>query len=141
MATETLTETPDSLATHIGDTLKFWGFRTASWLAGHLPLWFSYWVAARIGDFIYLFWHEHSGNAVSNMVRVLGPDAPPAKIKRTTRKSFHNYIQVLIDFIRIPYLRPEAIECAVAETSWAHLEATQRQGKGAIIVGCHSGNW
>src|SRR6478672_11110109 len=98
------------LASRLGDSLKFWGFRTLSWLAGHLPLPFCYLVADRIGEFIYLFWHEHSGNAVSNMARALGPGASPAQIRRAARQSFRNYIRVLIDFIRVPYADPVQVE-------------------------------
>ena len=135
------TANTESLAARVGDTLKFWGFRTASWLSGRVPLRFTYWVAARVGDIIYLFWHEHSGNAVSNMLRVLGPDAPPAKVRYAARKSFHNYIQVLADFLRVPQLDPAEIEREVEGSGWEHLEAARRAGKGAIIVACHSGNW
>jgi KDO2-lipid IV(A) lauroyltransferase len=134
-------EQPETLASRIGDTLKYWGFCTASWLTGHLPVRFSYWVGARIGDIIYLCWHEHSGNAVSNMLRVLGPDARPGAIKRAARQSFHNYIQVLIDFIRIPHMNIHAIEDEVQARGWEHLAAARARGKGVIVVASHSGNW
>jgi KDO2-lipid IV(A) lauroyltransferase len=134
-------EQPGALASRIGDTLKYWGFCVASWLTGHLPVRLSYWVGARIGDVIYLFWHEHSGNAVSNMLRVLGPDARPGAIKRAARKSFHNYIQVLIDFIRMPHMNMHAIEEEVQGQGWEHLQAARERGKGVIIVASHSGNW
>src|SRR4051794_20154495 len=128
-------------ATRIGDELKYWGFRVGSWLVFHLPLPLVYWLAARIGDIIYLFWHEHSGNAVSNMLRVLGPDASPAAVKRAARKSFHNYMQVLVDFLRVPQLNVAAIEREVTGTGWENLHLARQAGKGAIIVVCHSGNW
>jgi KDO2-lipid IV(A) lauroyltransferase len=134
-------EQPDALASRIGDMLKYWGFCAASWVTGHLPIRLSYWIGARIGDIIYLFWHEHSGNAVSNMLRVLGPDARPAAIKRAARQSFHNYIQVLIDFIRIPHMNIHAIEAEVQGQGWEHLEAARARGKGVIVVASHSGNW
>jgi KDO2-lipid IV(A) lauroyltransferase len=134
-------EQPDALASRIGDMLKYWGFCAASWVTGHLPIRLSYWIGARIGDIIYLFWHEHSGNAVSNMLRVLGPDARPAAIKRAARQSFHNYIQVLIDFIRIPHMNIHAIEAEVQGQGWEHLETARARGKGVIVVASHSGNW
>ena len=134
-------EQPGALASRIGDTLKFWGFCAASWLSGHLPVRLTYWIGARIGDVIYLFWHEHSGNAVSNMLRVLGPDARPGAIKHAARKSFHNYIQVLLDFIRMPHMNLHAIEAEVQGQGWEHLQGALARGKGAIIVASHSGNW
>ena len=131
----------DSLATRIGDALKFRSFCSLSWLAGHLPLRLSYWIGARIGDFIYLFWTEHSGNAVSNMLRVLGPDTPPAAIRHATRKAFHNYVQVLIDFLRMPYVSLNRLEREIEGIGWEHLEAARQAGKGAIIAACHAGSW
>src|SRR5438034_3223871 len=130
-----------SLATRIGDDLKFRGFCVVSWLIARLPLGLIYWLGARLGDFIYWFWHEHSGNAVGNMSRVRGPEAPPAAIKRATRLSFHNYIQVLIDVARIPHLRGEEMERIVQTSGWEHLRAAQARSKGVILVGCHTGNW
>jgi KDO2-lipid IV(A) lauroyltransferase len=137
----TSSEAQAGLASRIGDSLKFWGFRGLSWLAGHLPLPFCYWVADRIGAVIYLFWHEHSGNAVSNMARVLGPGASSAQIRRAARRSFRNYIRVLIDFIRVPYADPVRVERETDGTGWENLRAGLARGKGVILVGCHMGNW
>ncbi len=141
MANTTRGPVEQTLASRVGDTLKYWGFCVASWLTGHLPVRFSYWVGARIGDVIYLCWHEHSGNAVSNMLRVLGPDARPRQIKRAARKSFHNYIQVLIDFIRIPHMNMHAIEDEVQGQGWENLHTALEGGKGVIVIASHSGNW
>ena len=136
-----LNPTAPGLPTRIGNSLKFWGFRFISWLAGHVPVWFSYWVGGRVADFIYTFWHEHSGNAVSNMARVLGPTATSAQVRRAARLSFQNYILVLVDFVRIPYLKVEAIEREMQASGMEYLEAARARGKGVILVACHSGNW
>src|SRR6266566_2400318 len=91
-------------AKHLWVGFKYYLFRSTSWLAGKLPVRFSYAVATLIGDFVYFTWKRHSANAVSNMRRVLGPKASWQTVKRMSRNSFRNYCKTSVDFLRFPYL-------------------------------------
>lgn len=127
---------------HIWVGFKYYFYRGTSWVAGKIPVRFSYAVGSLVGDLIYLTWKRHSANAVSNMRRVLGPDAPWQAVKRTARQSFHNYAKTLVDFLRFPYLDDNDIRKAVPITYGVeHLLESQKRGKGALVISGHFGNW
>jgi KDO2-lipid IV(A) lauroyltransferase len=103
---------------------------------------FSYAVASLVGDFIYLTWRRHSGNAVSNMRRVLGPNASWQAVKRMSRKSFHNYSKTLVDFMRFPYLDQHDIHKIIPiRYGIEHIFEAHERGKGTLIISGHFGNW
>src|SRR5438270_2485350 len=78
-------------ATHnVWTGMRYWSYKTLSFLSGIVPLRFSYWVGALVGDFGYLIWKRHSANAVSNMRRVMGDSADWRVVKETTRDAFRN---------------------------------------------------
>src|SRR4051812_22033915 len=83
---------------------RFWTFQVVSYASGKVPLRVSYWVGSAVGDMVYLTWKRHSGNAVSNMRRVLGDTADWRTVKLTARDSFRNYSKTLVDFLRFPHL-------------------------------------
>jgi KDO2-lipid IV(A) lauroyltransferase len=127
---------------NIGVGLKYYSFKLASYLADRLPLRFSYWVAKLVGDAIYLTWRRHSANAVSNMRRVLGPEAPWQMVKHTARRSFRNYAKTIVDFFRYPYMEGEDVRVAVPlRYGIEHLLEAYDRGKGVLLVTGHVGNW
>jgi KDO2-lipid IV(A) lauroyltransferase len=122
--------------------LKYHSFKLASYLADRLPLRFSYWVGAMAGDAFYFALKRHSANAVSNMRRVLGPDAPWQAVKHTARQSFRNYAKTLVDFFRYPYMEGEDVRVAVPlRYGIEHLLEAHQRDKGVLLVTGHVGNW
>ena len=127
---------------HVWVNFKYYLFRSVSWLSAHLPRRFTYLVGNLVGDFIYFTWKRHSANAVSNMRRVLGPDASWQTVKRAARQSFRNYALTIVDFLRYPYLDKLDVEKAVPirEGIYRLFEARER-GKGVLMITGHIGNW
>ncbi|MBF6614085.1 MAG: lysophospholipid acyltransferase family protein [Chloroflexi bacterium] len=129
-------------AKHIWVGVKYWTFRLVSYVTGKLPLRFSYWAGAVVGDVVYLTWKQHSANAVSNMRRVMGDSADWKLVKETARDSFRNYAKTLVDFLRYPYLDSGDIRRAIPlQHGWENLEKARSKGKGVIVISGHIGNW
>jgi KDO2-lipid IV(A) lauroyltransferase len=127
---------------HVSVGFRYYTFKVASYLADRLPLRFNYWFAGVLGDAIYLTWKRHSANAVSNMRRVLGPDAPWQAVKHTARRSFRNYAKTIVDILRSPYLEGEDVRVAVPiRYGINHLLEAYKRGKGVLLVSGHVGNW
>lgn len=121
---------------------RYWVYRVVSYATGHVPLRFSYWVAALVGDFVYLTWKRHSANAVSNMRRVMGEQADWRVVKEVARDSFRNYAKTLVDFLRYPHLTFGDIDRAItSQRGWQHLDKALSRGKGVLVVSGHIGNW
>ncbi len=127
---------------HIWTGIKYWSFRSVSYISGKVPVRFAYWVGAAVGDFIYLTWKQHSANAVSNMRRVLGEAADWRLVKEVARDSFRNYAKTIVDFLRFPHLQVDDIHEAIStQHGWENLEAALSKGKGVVVVSAHLGNW
>jgi len=121
---------------------KYYFYRGTSWVASKLPLRVSYVIATLAGDVVYYTWRRHSANAVSNMRRVLGPDASWQAVKRLTRSSFRNYCKTLVDFLRMPYLDQHDVHKAVPiRYGMDQLFIAHEMGRGTLIVSGHVGNW
>lgn len=121
--------------------LKYWGVVVLAWLAQKLPSGFSYWVANRIGDFVYLTWWRGRASTIDNFRHVLGDGVPDIEVRRTARRAFRNYHRALVDFLRMPRLHPEEAERLIEGRGWEHLDRALAQGKGVLLVGTHFGNW
>ena len=127
---------------HIWTGIRYWSYKTLSFLSGIVPLRFAYWVGACVGDFGYLIWKRHSANAVSNMRRVMGDAADWRVVKETTRDAFRNYGKTMVDFVRFPHLDENDIRNAIAaQYGWEHLDKALSKGKGVIVITGHIGNW
>jgi lauroyl/myristoyl acyltransferase len=127
---------------HIWVGIKYWVFKSVSFLSGKVPLRVGYWIGAAVGDFIYLTWRQHSANAVSNMRRVMGDTAEWQVVKETARDSFRNYAKTLVDFLRFPHLDIHDINRAITtQHGWENLDKALAKGKGVIIITGHIGNW
>ena len=128
--------------TRVSPGLKFRGFKILSRIAGVVPLRLSYAIAVVVGDFIYYTWHDHSGNAVSNMRRVLGPGGHERDARRAARASFRNYAKTLADFIRFPHVTTEEIEGRIVDPYGLDvMDAALARGKGVLALSGHIGNW
>jgi KDO2-lipid IV(A) lauroyltransferase len=76
-----------------------------------------------------------------NYARVLG-DASPAQIRRMAKSSLINYCRYLADFVRFPSLtRDDLVQMVTGRESFSALDEALAQGRGAIIVCTHFGNW
>jgi lauroyl/myristoyl acyltransferase len=121
---------------------KYYLFRGVSWLSARIPRYISYTVGNLVGDFIYFTWKRHSANAVSNMRRVLGPEASWQTVKRAARQSFRNYALTIVDFLRFPHLDKLDVSKAVPiREGIHHLFQAREQGKGVLVITGHIGNW
>jgi lauroyl/myristoyl acyltransferase len=127
---------------HIWVGFKYYFYKSTSYVSDKLPLRFTYWVGSLVGDLIYLVLKRHSANAVSNMRRVLGPDAPWQTVKHMARQSFRNYAKTMVDFLRFPHMNQTEINQAVPiRYGVEHLHAALKKGNGALVVSGHIGNW
>src|SRR6266487_2098027 len=127
---------------HVWTGIRYWSYRSLSYLSGKVPLRFAYWVGALVGDFGYLVWRRHSANAVSNMRRVMGDAADWRVVKETARDSFRNYGKTLVDFVRFPHLDEHDIHEAIpSQRGWENLDEARTKGKGVIVITGHIGNW
>jgi KDO2-lipid IV(A) lauroyltransferase len=77
----------------------------------------------------------------ANYRRVL-PGASRGEVRRVARQSLVNYCRYLADFVRFPRLGPGAAVALVdGHAEFESLDRVLEDGRGAVIVCMHFGNW
>jgi KDO2-lipid IV(A) lauroyltransferase len=115
--------------------------RICSFISHKLPLKFSYTIASLVADIIYLTWPSGRRLMKENMSHALSSQASAEEITRAARKALRNFAKYAVDFLRSPLLQLEDIENTVTIRGWENLDQALEEGKGAILVGLHLGNW
>ena len=110
-------------------------------IAQHLPLKLCYRIASVLGGVVYLCWPKGRRNVLHNMRHVLGPEASEKQVKLAARRSFVNYMKLLVDFTRMPRTGPAALENRLKSKGWEHLDKALEHEKGVILVASHMGSW
>lgn len=116
-------------------------WRVTSFLWQRLPLSWGYALAEAIADLTYYLWPRGRRSAKEAMARVLGDEASPSRVAHLARRSFCNYAKYMVDFLRFPRLKPEDMERLVRFDGWDGFDEALAEGKGALFVGLHLGNW
>jgi KDO2-lipid IV(A) lauroyltransferase len=117
-------------------------FRFAGWLCPHLPVRFGYWLFARFGDLMFLFTAKKQTTYFTNLRRVMGDQATPAKMNAVARRAFQNLLKNYFDLFRAHALTQEEIRAQLVSIhGMEHLENAMKQGKGLIAGSAHFGAW
>jgi KDO2-lipid IV(A) lauroyltransferase len=99
-------------------------------------------VAIPVGDIFYLLMRR-SRRAVKRNLEVIGRGRlSPQKISRLARKTFRNYGQYLLDYMVIHGITSSSKDKVIAgEVGAEYMAQALREGKGAICITPHLGNW
>lgn len=120
--------------------IVYWLWRLARALAPIVPRRVAYLVADLVAEFAWLVLFTERNNTIENMLHVVGPDQH-ASARRYARRSFHNYAKYVADFIRHPQAQAEDIDAKLDFEGWDRIDAVLAEGRGAIFVLMHFGNW
>lgn len=78
---------------------------------------------------------------LDHLSRVFGEERSKAELARIARESYRNFGRTTFEFGRFPRLDARAIEETVSLEGGEHLDRALAEGKGAILVAGHFGNW
>jgi len=73
--------------------------------------------------------------------QVFGPGLPDPEIERIARESYRNFGRMTFEYGRFPRLDRGAVELLITVRGGEHLRAALDDGKGALLVAGHFGNW
>jgi KDO2-lipid IV(A) lauroyltransferase len=99
-------------------------------------------VAIPVGDIFYLLMRQ-SRRAVKRNLEVIGRGRlSPQEISRLARRTFRNYGQYLLDYMVIHRITSSNKEKVIeGEVGEEYMSRALREGKGAICITPHLGNW
>ena len=100
-------------------------------------------LALSIGTYLAtaVFWFSRcqKGRARKHLEQSLGIGQPVAK--QLVRRSFQNIGKNLMEFMQMPRMSSEALHQLVTFEGREHIDKALAQGRGAIILTAHFGNW
>ncbi|MBI4295224.1 MAG: lysophospholipid acyltransferase family protein [Chloroflexi bacterium] len=121
--------------------IRYWLLKFLGMLCRVLPPGISYALACGVADVTYLLWAKGRANLRQHLMQVLGDDVQQDETGRKARQVLRNYCKYGVDFIRTPNLSTRDIDRLVTFQGWENLDKALAEGKGAILVGLHLGNW
>jgi len=108
----------------------------------HWPLWLSRSFSWFVTAVYYPFITTRRRNFQRNLRRILGDDASGWMLFKSTFRMLVNYAYYLIDLFNFNDGRREELsELLSGQTGYDRLTAVMSEGKGAIMMTAHLGNW
>lgn len=108
----------------------------------YLPIRLCRWLGKLVALTVYVFSGKDRDGLASNLSLALGrpPDHP--FIRKTIRQIFKNYGHYMVDFFLMPQLPHHKLKRFFAEFKGEEiLQRALANGKGAILLAAHLGNW
>ena len=96
-------------------------------------------IGVHLATAIFWFSHRQKDRACKHLKRSLGIEYPAAE--QLVRRSFRNTGKNLMEFMQLPRMSPETIHQLVTFEGREHIDWALDQGRGAIILTAHFGNW
>ncbi|MCM8791769.1 MAG: lysophospholipid acyltransferase family protein [Candidatus Omnitrophica bacterium] len=115
-------------------------YRIGRFLAEHLPVSISYFIAVIISDVHYFFAHQDRKEVFDNL-KVIFPYKSKKEIATIRRKLFRNFAKYLVDFFRFSKLDREYIRKKIQVENIEYLKEALSYQKGIVALTAHFGNW
>jgi KDO2-lipid IV(A) lauroyltransferase len=78
---------------------------------------------------------------LANYAAILGRPTADGVVRKVTRGAMVGYAKLLAEFLMLPRMRPEEIRRRVEIMGFERIQDVLSEGKGAIVVTPHFGNW
>lgn len=106
-----------------------------------LPLSFSLWLGARLGDLAYCFSRRYRNVAIQNLRSVFSEEKEEKEIRNIARRTFQNLGKNVVEFARFSKLNKDNIDRFINYEGKENLDLALQEKKGVLLLGAHFGNW
>ena len=106
-----------------------------AWLPRKLALF----IGVYLGTVVFLLSNREKDKACKHLEQSLGIMQP--RVGQLVRRSFQNIGKNLMEFMQMPRMSTETIHQLVTFEGREHIDKALAQGRGAIILTAHFGNW
>lgn len=123
------------------EKIEFLGFQILRIPFFLLPRRLCLCIGETLGSLIYLLDKKHREIARSNLKTAFGSRASDAELTEIAKASFRHFGGVLADITKVRHMNPERILTLLSIEGKEHLEKALCEGRGALILSAHLGNW
>ena len=123
------------------ETLGYWGYRSAEWLAMSLPERAGRRVFETLGRVAYRRLAGVRATVAANQARVLGAEPTDARVDHATREAFELYARFWFDAFRIRTMPVPEFNERVVMIGAENIDRALEAGKGCVCALPHMGNW
>ena len=123
------------------ETLGYWGYRSAEWLAMSLPERAGRRVFETLGRVAYRRLAGVRATVAANQARVLGAEPTDARVAHATREAFELYARFWFDAFRIRTMPVPEFNKRVVMIGAENIDRALEAGKGCVCALPHMGNW
>jgi phosphatidylinositol dimannoside acyltransferase len=114
--------------------------RAGTFLLSFIPFGLARAMALAIADLCWLLLRERRRIVEDNLSHLV-PGRGRREYRRLARSTFRNLALCSLDFLKLPLLSKEQIVALIELRGRENLDSALAQGKGAILVTAHLGNW
>jgi phosphatidylinositol dimannoside acyltransferase len=123
------------------ETLGYWGYRSAEWLAMALPERAGRRVFETLGRVAYRRLAGVRATVAANQARVLGAEPTDVRVAHATREAFELYARFWFDAFRIRTMPVPEFNERVVMIGAENIDRALEAGKGCVCALPHMGNW
>jgi KDO2-lipid IV(A) lauroyltransferase len=106
------------------------------------PRWWQIWQNRLVSRLLFWFWGSARRKVQRNLAGVLQRPADDPEVVRVAARTFENYGLYLLDYVQLGCLNRQTLPGKVAEElGTEHLDQALQDGRGAILMTPHLGNW
>jgi KDO2-lipid IV(A) lauroyltransferase len=106
----------------------------------HLPTWVTYPIG-HAGTWLAFHLMKDGTRALVDNFAVMFPGLQPAERRKLALRTYRSYARDVIDFIRSLRMTPDATRRLVGRLETSALDQAMAEGRGAILLSGHYGNW
>lgn len=120
--------------------LVYGGYVVGRWTASHVPPPVVRWFARRLADVKFWCSPQDRATVIQNYETILG-SADPSVTRRAAQAMYRAFGEYLAEFLGAARPSQAWMEKHVGRVGREHLDRLVAQGRGAILLSAHLGNW
>jgi KDO2-lipid IV(A) lauroyltransferase len=123
------------------ETLGYWGYRGAEWLAMTLPERLGRAAFRTMGRLAFRWLPGLRATVAANQARVLGAEPDDERVRLATREAFELYARFWFDAFRVRRMPLEEFNERIVVVGAERVDRALEAGRGCVCVLPHMGNW
>lgn len=120
--------------------LAYYLYKIARFFAQRVPLKLAYAIASFLSVMKFYLSPRDRRAVIGNLKKIL-PEADDIKLEAMGKEVFANFGKYLIEFFRFSSLNKNNLKELIAVKNLNYIDEALKDGKGAIVLSAHLGNW